>query len=406
MRILQVNQFHYPRGGADKYFLSLSEALAKAGHEVAVFSMEHPQNWPSPWSPYFVSRVSFNEGGIRDKAKTPGRVLYSLETRRKFAKLLRDFRPDIVHGHNIYHHLSPSFLPLIKKQGIPFVLHLHDYKMICPNHALFIRGAYCQDCRKHRYYKCLEKKCVKDSWSGSALAMLEMYYHHCFWKVYERQVDCFIAPSRFMKEKMVEFGWPSEKIEVVYNSYDPSLALSGKEETNPGEYFLYFGRLSPEKGLDTLIEAAAKSGRKIMIVGAGPSEKSLQELARKQQAPVTFGGFQQGEALYKTISRSKAVIIPSIWAENMPLTMLEALNLGKPVIAANIGGLPEIIDSGGNGLIFEPGNATSLAEKMAQLEKMDHKKLSLSAQESVRLLTPEKNTQDVLDLYQSLLQKK
>ena len=144
MKILQVNQFYYPRGGADKYFLDLTRTLTEAGHQVAVFSMVHPKNWPSPWSPYFVSRVSFNEGNLVDKLKTPGRVLYSLEAKRKFARLVRDFQPEIIHLHNIYHHISPSILTVAQEYKIPVVLHLQDYKLICANHSLFTKGAICE----------------------------------------------------------------------------------------------------------------------------------------------------------------------------------------------------------------------------------------------------------------------
>ena len=219
MKILQVNQFYYLRGGAERYFLDLTEALRREGHEVAVFSMQHPKNQATPWSRYFISRISFNEMDLRYALKAPGRVIYSLEAKRKFSQLLDDFQPDVIHIHNIYHHLSPSLLTVAKKRKIPVVMHLHDYKMICPNQSLFTKGAYCERCRDEKFYHCLLNKCLKGSLPGSALATVEMYLHHSVFRIYEKNIDCFIAPSRFMKDTMVRFGQKAEKIRVIYNPY-------------------------------------------------------------------------------------------------------------------------------------------------------------------------------------------
>jgi len=401
MKILQVNQYYYPRGGADKYFLTLSAALEAAGHEVAVFSMQHPKNLATPWSRYFVSRISFNDGGLKDKLKTPGRVLYSQEAKKKFTQLLQDFQPDIIHCHNIYHHLSPSLLAAAKKQGIPVVMHLHDYKLICPNHTLFTQGAYCENCRKHKYYQCLKKRCVKNSVAGSALAMVEMYYHHCVLKIYEKDVNLFIAPSHFMKNKVVSFGWPGDKITVLYNPYDAAFAsqTTGKIEN----YLLYFGRLSPEKGLKTLIQAAILTGQPVKIVGEGPEETALKKLAADLKAPVEFSGFKQGSELRLIVASAKAVVLPPIWAENMPLSLMEALSLGKIVIASRMGGLPEVIIDGQNGLLFNPGDANDLARQIKKLADLDLSALSQAARATVQAFSPAKNTAAVLAIYQSLL---
>ena len=405
MKILQVNQFYYLRGGAERYFLDLTEALRREGHEVAVFSMQHPKNQATPWSRYFISRISFNEMDLRYALKAPGRVIYSLEAKRKFSQLLDDFQPDVIHIHNIYHHLSPSLLTVAKKRKIPVVMHLHDYKMICPNQSLFTKGAYCERCRDEKFYHCLLNKCLKGSLPGSALATVEMYLHHSVFRIYEKNIDCFIAPSRFMKDTMVRFGQKAEKIRVIYNPYSLQLAPDSLKEYTTKDYLLYLGRLTVEKGIETLIRAAAISQKPVLIVGTGPNKADLERLAATLKAPVEFLGFQKNEQVKELINEATAVVIPSIWAENMPLTLLEAMSLGKIVIASRIGGLPEIIQDGENGLLFNPGDTAHLIKKINQLDSIDKTALSRAAAKTALALSPQKNLDAILKAYQELINK-
>jgi glycosyltransferase involved in cell wall biosynthesis len=407
MRILQVNKFHYARGGADKYYLRLGAALEKAGHEVAYFSMQHPKNETTPYAKYFVSRLSFNEGGLKDKLKTPGRMIYSLEAKRKFKKLLNDFKPDIIHIHNIYHQISPSILSVAKQAGIPVIMHVHDYKLICPNYQLFAHGEICEACKPHKYCKCVQKKCFKDSRTKSFLAALEMFIHHSVLKIYKRNITEFITPSAFMRTKLVEWGWRLDKIKVIINPFDAELNLAPDGKVPSLEnYLLYFGRLSEEKGLKILIEAAAITGAKLKFVGDGPQKIELDTLAKKINANLEFLGFKSGEELKNIILKAKAVVIPSIWLENMPLSLLEALNLGKVVVASKIGGIPEIIKDGDNGLLFIPGDIKDLARRINDLSDLDLVKIGERARESVKNLNEAENLRQVETLYQELLNKK
>lgn len=407
MRILQVNKFHYERGGADKYYLALGEALTKAGHELAYFAMQHPKNELSPFSKYFVSRISFNEGGLKDKLKTPGRMIYSLEAKRKFKKLLLDFKPDIIHIHNIYHQISPSILDVAHKMNIPVVMHVHDYKLICPNYQLFANGEICEACKPQRYCQCVKKKCFKDSRSKSILAALEMYIHHSVLKIYERRINTFIAPSGFMKDKLVSWGRRADNIKVITNPFDPQMTLSNQEKKPASEdYFLYFGRLSEEKGLKILIEAAAESGINLKFAGTGPQMPELDALAKKINASLEFLGFKNGEELKQIILKARAVVIPSIWLENMPLSLLEALNLGKVVIASKIGGIPEIIKSGENGLLFKPGDVQDLSRALKELEKIDINLMEEKARASVSRFNESENRRQIEAVYQEIINKK
>ncbi len=406
MKILQVNKFYYPRGGADKYFLWLTGALEKAGHEVAVFSMEHPKNWPSPWSRYFASRISFNEGGILDKLKAPGRVLYSFSVRNKFNRLIRDFRPDVIHIHNIYHHLSPSLLTIAGRHHIPVVMHLHDYKLISPDYNLLEATAGRKtDTRPKKYYQYLFSRTVKNSYAATALAVLEMYLHHSILDIYRKNVSVFIAPSKFMKDIVVKSGWPEDRISVVYNPYSPDLKAENPAGNNPtvADYLLYFGRLNYEKGIATLIKAAARINQPVKLAGIGPEEPTLKKIAEESKAQVEFLGFQAAAELRPLIVGAKAVVIPSIWPENMPLSLLEAMNLGKIVIAARSGGLPEMIKDGENGLLFNPGDEDDLIRQIKHLDSVDREKLSRAAAATAGNFSPKKNLSEIINIYKHVI---
>lgn len=406
MKILQVNKFYYPRGGADKYFLWLTGALEKAGHEVAVFSMEHPKNLPTPWSRYFASRISFNEGGVIDKLKTPGRVLYSFSVKRKFSRLIKNFRPDVIHIHNIYHHLSPSILTVARRNHIPVVMHLHDYKLISPDYNLLNAAASRKkNIQPKKYYQYLFSRNVKSSYAATALAVLEMYLHHSILNIYRKNVSIFIAPSKFMRDTVVKAGWPENKISVVYNPYSPDLKAETPIGKNPAveDYLLYFGRLNSEKGIATLIKAAARINRKVKIAGIGPEEPTLKKIAEESKAQVEFLGFKTAAELRPLITGAKAVIIPSVWPENMPLSLLEAMNLGKIVIAARIGGLPEIIKDEENGLLFNPGNEDDLICQIKRLDSVDREKLSRAAAATAGNFSPEKNLTEIIHIYEHVI---
>ncbi len=403
MKILQVNKFHYPRGGADGYFLALAAGQAAAGHEVAVFSMEHPDNIPTPWSRYFVSRVSFNRQSWRDLLSTPGRVIYSLEAKRKFAKLLDDFKPDIIHCHNIYYHLSPSILDAAADRHIPVVMHLHDYNLVAANHAMYAPGGH--SCDPENIWPCLKRSCIKDSLIATSLGLFETWLHHDIMHIYKRGLTALIAPSRYMAEMVVRYRPQLPAPKVMYNPFDPAL-VSYNVDTPIQDYLLYFGRLSEEKGLDILIKAAAITKHRVMIVGSGPEEQRLKDLVSEFRAPVEFVGFKSGEDLAHLIVPARAVVVPSIWRENMPLSMLEAMSLKKPIIASRVGGLPEMVENGVTGLLCNPGDVDDLVLQIKKLDELDLNQIGLNCQARVGQLRPEDNQAEIMTLYQELINQK
>lgn len=309
--------------------------------------MKHPKNLPSVWEKYFVSRLSFNEGTMWDKMRYPFRLLYSFEAKRKFEKLVRDFQPDLIHIHNIYHQISPSILPIAKKYGVPVYMHLHDYKLICPNYQLFNKGEICYDCAAPNYFRCIQKRCVNNSLPRSIGATLEMWFHHTVLKIYEKNIDCYIAPSKFMKDTCVRFGVPENKIVVLYNFiFTPEKSVSTQAEKHK-PYLAYIGRLSDEKGIDVLIRSLALVKEEIIlkIAGEGPAKEKLEKITHDLglDERVEFMGQLSGTSLDDFTTQMTAMITPSIWLENMPFSVLEALAKGKIVIASKIGGLPELI---------------------------------------------------------------
>jgi len=365
VKVLFVNKFFYERGGAVAVFFDTARLIESFGHKAILFAMSHPQNLRSPYSRYFVSNVDFDEPGpLFERIKAAGRILYSLEAKRKIDALLKNERPHIVHLHNIYHQISPSILHTIKAHGLPIVMTLHDYKMVCPTYNMLTNGKPCERCRRGRFYWCLIKRCNRRSLLRSAVNVLEMYLHHRILHIYDL-VDVFISPSLFLKEKVQEMGFEGE-IHYLPNFIEPGKFLPCYDY---GEKSLvYFGRLSPEKGLFTLLEAVGGLDMKLKIIGDGPLRKDLEMLvSQKGLDNVSFLGYKGGEELKGEIQKAVAVVLPSRWYENSPRSIIEAFALGKPVIGSRIGGIPELVRDGETGLTFEPGNAQDLRAKIKEI---------------------------------------
>jgi glycosyltransferase involved in cell wall biosynthesis/SAM-dependent methyltransferase len=405
MRILLVNKFHYLRGGAERAYFDTAEILRSRGHEVAFFSMEHPENEPTPWSRFFVSPIEYSADGrmgTQAKLRAAVRILWNREAEQKIGALMDEFRPDVVHFHNIYHQLSPSVIFAAAKRGIPTVMTLHDYKLISPNYSLFVHGKIWDHSSGIR---CVLDRCVKDSRAKSLVCALEQWLHSAL-GIYGK-IDAFVAPSRFLAAKFREHGF-HQRISPL-----PQPLLPFPEASIPkgrGEYILFFGRLSPEKSVETLLRAVSFLGatEKLVIVGDGPDRNRLENRAREILLPesVSFLGAKYGEELEEIKRKAKAIVIPSEWYENMPYVLLESLASGVPVIAARIGGMTERIEDGKNGFLYEPGNARELAEKIRAVASVDRKAVADAALKSVADLRPEAYGAKLEELYADVTRKK
>lgn len=367
--LLSINNYYYPRGGAEVVFFRHNGMLHDAGWDVVPFAMNHRMNIGGERSE-FVSEIEYGResDGLATRLRKGLKAVYSFEARSKLARLIDRSGPDVCHAHNVYHHLSPSILGLVRARGIPLVMTLHDLKIACPAYSMLTHDGICERCKDGRLYQVVTNRCMKGSLALSALVMLESYLHLALGS-YLRNVDRFLVPSRFYLHKLVEWGFPAERFEYVPNFV---AAESFEACYSPGDRFVYFGRLSPEKGVATLIRAAAEAGVGVDVIGTGPAESELRALAANRD--VRFLGYLTGTKLNAAVSAARAVVVPSEWYENAPLAVLEGAALGKPLIVARIGGLPELVVEGESGWSFESRSVSELAailRRVAQLPDAD-----------------------------------
>jgi glycosyltransferase involved in cell wall biosynthesis len=373
--------------------------------------MEHEKNLQSEYSSYFISSIDFPSqlrkgNGLAAKLRVAERVLYSREARQKIARLIADTNPDIAHVHGIAHETSPSILPAIQEAGIPVVQTLHDYKLLCPNTSFLSRGEVCERCRRHRYFNVVLRRCKRDSFTASLLAGVEMYLHKLL-QIYERNVDLFLTPSEFLKNKLGEYGIKKAVIQlpnfVDVQKFQPRYESDG--------YLVYTGRLSREKGILTLLESMKHLGyAHLYVAGAGELEAPLREYAHQHGlSNVTFRGYLPTADLVQLVRGAICTIVPSEWYENYPMAVLESFACGTPVIGSNIGGIPELVKDGWNGMLFEPRDAGQLAGKIQSLLDDPERAAEMGRRgrlqvESVN--SPERHYRRIVEIYSHLLEAK
>ena len=402
MKILLANKYFFIKGGAENSFFQTSKLLEKNDHEVMHFSMHHKRNFPSKYEKYFVSEVDYEKGGFRNMLVSSGRLLYSFEAKRKLEKLLSEEKPDIAHLNSIYHQISPSILHVLRKHKIPVVMSLRDYKVVCGSYAMVAGNKICEACKGGKYYQCFMKACVKDSRLKSLLNTVEMYLHHTLLNLYGL-VDVFISPSRFLKEKVAKMGFKGrvEHLPNFVNAED-FIPSSGPSEKS----IVYFGRLSKEKGLSTLIKSVEGLDLDLHMIGEGPIKNELESQVRSSgQSNVLFLGFMTGAALLDEIKKSMFIVLPSEWYENNPRSVIEAFALGKPAIGSRIGGIPELIVDGQTGYMHEMGNAADLREKIVCLSKSpeDIARMGKNARAFLENeLSAEKHYRRLIEIYESV----
>ena len=364
LRVLSVNKFHHVTGGADRYYLEWSRLLERRGHEVIPFSMQDERNQETPYARYFVDRVDFFDSRARDLPAMALRVLYSTQARKRIEALIRDTQPNIAHLHNIAHQLSPSILHSLKKFHIPVIQTVHDYKFGCPAYMFYTHGRVCERCKGRRYYNVVLHKCNHGALAASALNCAEMYLHELLGMY--KNVDLYISPSNFLRKKMIEYGISPERVLWVPNfitleEYSPDYSHD--------DYFLFCGRLLELKGIRTLIAAMEHIKEpRLYVVGDGELRHELESYAAQRGMDnVSFLGYKSGEELKSIIAKSMFSVIPSEWYENLPYAILESFALGTPVLASNIGGIPELIAPGVDGALFQPGDVADLVARIREL---------------------------------------
>jgi len=391
MKILLANKFYYPRGGDCIYTLHLESLLKSKGHDVAAFAIHHPQNQSNAFQRYFPSEVSYSPGGGKGLLKTVLRPLGAKEIKQKFTTLLNDFHPDIVHLNNIHTHLSPILAEIAYKKQIRVVWTIHDFKLLCPRYDCLRNGTFCRLCFSNKI-NVLKYRCMKNSIFASALAYVEAEK----WskEKLEKYTDVFICPSEFMKSQMLAGGFSENKLRVLPNF--ASIRKSDLPNCKRENYYCYVGRISEEKGIETLLQVAQQLPYPLKIAGTGPLFDDLHR--RYSIATIEFLGHLRQEEVKTLIEKARFSVIPSECYENNPLSGIESMYLGTPVLGADIGGIPELIEEHRTGLLFESRNKADLKNK---IEEMYHSTFDYSdiAQKAQTNYSSENYYSSLMDIY-------
>ena len=363
MKILLVNKFLYPKGGAETYIFKLGRILRQHGHEVQYFGLENEKNIEGNSARAYVSHMDFGEG-IRKNLHAPLRIIYSSEARKKIRRVLEDFQPDVVHLNNIQFHITPSVILETEKyrretgRDVKIIYTAHDYQLICPSHGLFDSNIQvCEKCLGGNYLHCLKTKCVKNSRVKSLLGMLDAYFWK--WNKAYSYIDTIICCSDFLKRKLDTQQRFRHKTVAIHNFVD----RVAREEVEKENYILEFGHLSRDKGTLTLLEAAKRMPEvRFVFAGYGEAEKKIAQVSNAQ-----FVGFKTGKELEMLIRKAKISVYPSQWYENCPFSVIESQMYGTPAIGSRMGGIPELIREGETGELFEAGNVQELEAVLRKL---------------------------------------
>jgi glycosyltransferase involved in cell wall biosynthesis len=387
-----VHSWHHRRGGDSVAAWGLADRLAAAGHEVTRFAMRHPANQPSPFDVRWPAWVEPGDpADARHRLRSWSSLAWNPDAGRAAAAFYRDFRPEVVHVHHLHRHLTPSVLYAARRQGIPIVQTTHDYEWICPEGHLFSQGAPCEACRGHRYGAAVAGRCKKDSVVASAAVAAEKWVHRAVGAV--DWVDRFVAPSQFLADKLVKFGVSAARIEVLPNPVEVPAPAP------PGSGWLFAGRLAPEKGTRQLAQALADLPG--TVVGDGPERAAL----RAGLPQAAFPGHLPGPGVAAAIAASAVVVVPSIWWENQPYAVTEAQAAGRAVVASAVGGIPELIDDGVDGVLVPAGDAAALRAAVRDLLADPARAASLGEAGRRRVrdrLDPGRHLARILGIYREL----
>jgi glycosyltransferase involved in cell wall biosynthesis len=370
--LLSINNYFYPRGGAEVLFLEQNRFLEDAGWQVVPFAMRHAQNLPTPWDAYFPDEIEFGRSyGVGTKLLHAQRVVFSLQARARLRALLKQVQPRIAHAHNIYHHLSPSILPILRAAAVPVVMTVHDLKLACPAYTMMKANKPCERCRGGRIHNVIVHRCIKESLALSSLVFVESLVHRLL-RLYDANVSKFIVPSRFVLEKLVEWGWERERFVHIPNFVNIEQFHSKRPI---GKRFIYCGRLQKLKGVETLVRAAARANVPVTIVGTGPDEVYLRALSAELGADAQFTGHLRKDALIAVLQSARALVVPSEVNENAPLALLEGYAAGRPVIGAHIAGIPELVREEETGVLFRSADVDELAAVLARFTALPDSRL-------------------------------
>ncbi len=364
MKILLVNKYLFPKGGAETYTFDVGKILEEHGHETQYFGLENDKNIVGNKVKSFVSNMDFSKG-IKANIKAPLRIVYSTEARKRIRKVLDGFNPDVFHLNNIQYHLTPSIILEINKwrnktkHKCKIVYTTHDYQLICPSHGLFDKDVKpCEKCLDRHYIHCFNSKCLKNSRMKSLLGTIDGY----FWKYKKAYsyVDSYICCSYFLKDKLDTQKRFRNKTIGLHNFKKEIPKIDNIQKKG---YILEFGHLSKDKGTETLLEVAKMMpDKEFVFVGYGVSSEKMKDIPN-----VKYLGFKTGEELYRIIAEAAISVCPSEWYENCPYSVMESISLKTPVVGSRMGGIPELIDEGVDGELFTAGNVDELKKTIEKI---------------------------------------
>lgn len=380
-RVLLVNKFYYPRGGDCIVVLNTQTMLRDNGVEAEVFAMEYPDNLAALYQDRFATEVKFSSG-VGNRLQALKRTLGMGDVKHRFNAVLDDFKPDVVHLHNIHSYLSPVVGELAHKRGIRVVWTMHDYKLLCPRYDCLMDGKPCELCFTGSKLNVLTHRCMKDSLPASAVAWLEALKWNR--RRLENNTDMFLCPSQFMADNMVSSGFDTRHVKVLNNFIDPiklKLYQGIDEGASRDDFYCYVGRLSHEKGIADLLAVASRLPYRLKVAGGGP----LADILRSKYGAcdnIEFLGMLDAQAVAQLLTHARLNVVPSQWYENNPLSVIESLCAGTPVAGAQIGGIPELINND-NGITFPPFDQAAMerAITMSMSREWDYDEIARLAKQ-------------------------
>jgi len=409
MNILVANWTWYPSGGDWTYVDSICKLYESKGHNIIPFSVHNEKNFSTKYEKYFLDGINYKKYykgfNVKSLFELFTKSIYSVEAKKKLRHLLSENKVDIVQLNNINNYHTPSIIPVLKKEKIPIVWRILDYKLICPNNTFLNGDKVCEACFKHKYYHCALNKCKKKSFFASALMAFESYFYYLL--PYYKKVDMFLFQSEFTRDLFVKYGFDKNRTHIIENPYNYQ---STEPQYNGKDYILYFGRISKEKGILTLINAMKLIPEiKLKIVGDGPESKEYSEYVSKNAiSNVSFLGPKWNKELEPIIKDCKFVIVPSEWYEPSPYVALQSFSYGKPIIASNMGGLNDLVKNNYNGILYKSGNKEQLSTSIKELfyDNNKIKEMGMNARTMLENThNPERYYSDTINVFNKLIEK-
>lgn len=415
VRILAITRTYRVTGGADTYALALQAALEAKGHIVIPFAARHPANRPTPWARYFPPELGFSGYGVRDQLRALLRALTGGPAVAALRRLLDEHPVDLVHVHTLFHQvMPPAAFSLLRQRNLPVVMTVHDYKLVCPTYWQYVaeEDAVCQRCAGRYFYHAALRGCAGRGLGGlikGVVLSLEAYWAR--WTRAYSDIAYFLCPSEAVCRDIAAYGISPDHREVVplFPVWDLLYAVSHNGDSgtcvDKGEFFLFVGRLVAEKGALWLTQVLANTDLPLVLVGDGPQRAAIEALAR--HAPnLRCVGWVDAAGVRAWMQRATALVVPSLWHDNSPMVIYEACALGLPVVAAAVGGIPELVREEENGLLFRRGDAAGLVVALRRLAEDAALRARLSAGARARAAewSPERHLGRLLAIYERAIE--